>query len=69
MDGLGSAETQSDAGYITIYDTEDASSSGLPLGLGSDNTQDGPPVPHPFEGDSLEFGLGSAETQLAHSTT
>ena len=68
--GLGSAETQHDGdepGHVAIDHTHDDSESGLPLGLGSDNTQDGPPVPHPFEEDATEFGLGSPETQHSHA--
>ena len=64
--GLGSPETQSDAadpGHVAFDHTEDGAESGLPLGLGSDNTQDGPPMAHPVEPDPLEFGMGSAETQ------
>lgn len=64
--GLGSAETQADAadpGHVAVDHTKDAAGSGLPLGLGSENTQDGPAMLHPAESDSLEFGLGSAETQ------
>lgn len=64
--GLGSPDTQSDAndpGHVAIDHTNDGAASGLPLGLGSDNTQAGPSVPNPAEPDSLEFGLGSADTQ------
>jgi hypothetical protein len=68
--GLGSAETQHDAHdprHVAIDHTHDDDASGLPLGLGSDNTQDGPPVPHPFEADATAFGLGSPATQFAHA--
>ena len=64
--GLGSAETQSDAGdpgHIAFDHTQDGAESGLPLGLGSEDSQPGPAVPHPPMSNSLEFGLGSAETQ------
>ena len=64
--GLGSAETQSDEGHAAIDHTHDDSESGLPLGLGSENTQDGPAVPHPFHADATEFGLGSPGTQHEH---
>lgn len=65
--GLGSAETQHDAGdhgHVAIDHTHDADDSGLPVGMGSEDTQNGPSVLHPAE-DSLEFGMGSAETQHA----
>ena len=68
--GLGSAETQSgahDSGHVAFDHTRDDSESGLPLGLGSQNTQDGPAVPHPFTADATAFGLGSPGTQHAHS--
>ena len=69
--GLGSAQTQADAGdpgHVAVDHTHDADDRGLPVGLGSENSQDGPPVPHPFESDSLEFGLGSPETQHTHTS-
>ncbi len=64
--GLGSADTQSDVGdpeHTVVDHSEDGAESGLPLGLGSANTQSGPAVAHPDEPDSLEFGLGSADSQ------
>lgn len=64
--GLGSAETQNDAGepgHVAFDHTHDADDSGLPVGLGAENTQTGPAMPHPAETDSLEFGLGSPQTQ------
>ena len=67
--GLGSAETQSDAGepgHVAIDHARDGDDSGLPVGLGSENTQDSPPMPHPAATNSLEFGLGSPETQHEH---
>ena len=69
--GLGSAETQTDAGepgQVVVDHTHDADESGLPVGLGSEDSQDGPPMQHPSETDSLEFGLGSAETQHVHTS-
>lgn len=62
-------EALSDAGepgHVAIDHTHDADESGLPVGLGSEDSQDGPPMPHPGETNSLEFGLGSPETQHAH---
>ncbi len=69
--GLGSAETQTDAGqpgHVVVDHTHDSDEKGLPLGLGSQDSQDGPPMQHPAGTDSLEFGLGSAETQHAHTS-
>ena len=69
--GLGAADTQSNAGepgHVAIDHTHDADDSGLPVGLGSESTQDGPPMAHPVEPDSLEFGLGSPETQHEHTS-
>ncbi|HSK32068.1 MAG TPA: hypothetical protein VK903_01155 [Propionicimonas sp.] len=69
--GLGSAETQSDAqepGHVAIDHTHDADESGLPVGLGAENTQPGPDVNHVLEPDSLEYGLGSPETQHGHNS-
>lgn len=69
--GLGSAETQTDsaeAGHVAIDHTHDADESGLPVGLGSDDSQPGPPMAHPAEADSLKFGLGSPETQHGHTS-
>jgi hypothetical protein len=69
--GLGAADTQSDAGepgHVAIDHTHDADESGLPDGLGSENTQPGPDVFHVAEPDSLEFGLGSPETQHEHTS-
>ena len=69
--GLGAADTQSDAGepgHVAIDHTHDADESGLPVGLGSENTQPGPDVVHVAEPDSLEFGLGSPETQHEHTS-
>ncbi|MBA3022100.1 hypothetical protein [Propionicimonas sp.] len=39
------------------------SGNGLAEGLGASNTQPGPPMSHPTEPDSLEYGLGSPQTQ------
>jgi hypothetical protein len=67
--GLGSEDTQSDAGtpgYVGVDHSLDAVDKGLPLGLGADNTQDGPPAPHHSETDSTEHGLGSPDSQHAH---
>ena len=69
--GLGSAETQNDAGepgHVAFDHTHDADDSGLPVGLGAENTQTGPPMPHPAETDPLEFGMGSPETQHGSNT-
>jgi hypothetical protein len=69
--GLGAADTQSDAGepgHVAIDHTHDADESGLPVGLGDENTQPGPDVVHVAEPDSLEFGLGSPETQHEHTS-
>lgn len=69
--GLGSAETQTDAdepGHVAVDHTHDADDRGLPLGLGSADSQSGAPMQHPIETHSLEFGLGSAETQHVHSS-
>ena len=62
--GLGSPETQSDAGdpgHVAIDHTDDGAASGMPLGLGSDNTQDGPSVPHPAEPDSRDLAWDPPE--------
>ena len=67
--GLGSAETQAEAsepGHVAIDHSADGVDKGLPLGLGADNTQDGPAAPHHSETDSTEHGLGSAGTQHAN---
>lgn len=69
--GLGGADTQSgagEAGHVAIDHTHDADESGLPVGLGSENTQPGPDVTHVVERDYLEFGLGSPETQHEHTS-
>lgn len=69
--GLGAADTQRDAaetGHAAVDHSEDGVASGLPLGLGSTNTQSGPALPHPTNAEGLEFGLGSADTQPAAST-
>lgn len=70
--GLGSAETQTDAGapgHVAIDHSHDADNRGLPVGLGDENTQPGPDAVHVPETDSLEFGLGSPETQHAPPTS
>jgi len=42
--------------------TDDATiEEGTTFGLGSDNTQDTPPVPEPDEPDPLRHGLGQAD--------
>lgn len=68
--GLGSAETQTEAGepgHVAIDHSADGVDRGLPLGLGADNTQDGPPAPHHSDTDSTEHGMGSPGSQHAHA--
>ena len=52
----------------THIHTINEAEKGLPDGLGAENTQPGPDVTHVAEGDSLEFGLGSPETQHEHTS-
>lgn len=40
-----------------------------PYGLGSDNTQETPPVPEPAEANPLEHGLGTAGGGSTHDAT
>jgi len=67
--GLGSPDTQAEAGdpgHIPFDHSGDAVDSGLPVGLGADSSQSGPPSPHHTDADSTEYGLGSADTQHVH---
>jgi hypothetical protein len=60
--GLGSPETQGEEQGAFDH-TKDAADSGLPVGLGSHNSQAGPAVPHPYSPNPTEHGLGDADTQ------
>jgi hypothetical protein len=60
--GLGSADvTGGDGQPRHLEASEPTDEPGLDFGLGSENTQDTPPAPHPEEPDPLVHGLGSAE--------
>lgn len=65
--GLGAPNTQTEGGnpgYVAVDHSQDSAEKGLPLGLGSDNTESGPPMAHPVESDdSTEYGLGAPNTQ------
>lgn len=65
-EGLRSPENKTPAashGYLAVDHSEENAESGLPLAMGSHNTQDGPAAPPASAPNTLEFGFGSPDTQ------